>query len=262
MNRNSQLNKKIEKEDFMKKLLLNEKIFLEDKNVLIFIISIPIEIGIDELKQYTYILDSEEVKQFNKYKIEKKQIEFLIGRILLKGILGNIFKKNAREISFSKNEYGKLYLSNQPHGLNLNFNLSHTDGKLVCGITRVGRLGIDVENTEIDYLELMEMFFLPKEISYVNSQSDFKNRKNLFYQIFTRKEAYMKLIGKGFSLSPFTFTVPLCKDVNPNEDILYYSFNPSAGYMLSVAVEKIDKNQEVIFNKNYLQIEQLIPLIV
>ncbi|MEK5115061.1 4'-phosphopantetheinyl transferase family protein [Bacillus sp. FSL R5-0677] len=101
---------------------------------------------------------------------------------MLKGILRKILNKSACDISFTKNKYGKLFLKSNAFSSNKYFNLSHTDGMVVCGITQIGEIGIDVEKIKGDYLEIMEMVFVSKEIDIVNSQDSFEKKKMLFIE--------------------------------------------------------------------------------
>lgn len=234
---------------------------LGNKDIITYIVSIPRELKIEDIQKYTYILDEDEIYQFTRYKVEKKKIEFLLGRILLKGVLGKILKKNANDISFTKNKYGKLFLKNNSINSNIYFNLSHTDGMVVCGITKIGKIGIDVERTNKDYLETMEMVFVSKEIDYVNSQDNVEKKKNAFYKIWTRKEAFMKLTGKGFSLSPLTFTVPFNKSVCFNGRTNYDSYIPSLGYIVSIAIESIYPDLKYLATYYNIKCKDLIKLI-
>ncbi|MEE3956205.1 4'-phosphopantetheinyl transferase family protein [Peribacillus frigoritolerans] len=246
----------------MNEELINIENLLSSKSTVIsLIVPVPWEANLDEVSQYINILDSEERQQLNKFKVKKKKIEFLLGRILLKGIIGRLLKIKARDIVFSKGKYGKLYLCDTCEFYqDIFFNLSHSDGMLVCGISRCGELGIDVESTEREFFQIMEVFFLPTEIDYVNAQV--KNEKNdAFYKIWTRKEAFMKLTGKGFSLSPFEFTVPLELGEKNNTRVEFDSYTPSDRHIMSIAVQKLNKNEKITFVYINMDLSNLIDLI-
>ena len=79
---------------------------------------------------------------------------------------------------------------------NLYFNLSHTRGFVLCGISNNSEIGVDVEKLAQAPTEIMENFFHPEEIQYVENASALEQNLR-FYEIWTRKEAYTKKLGTG-----------------------------------------------------------------
>lgn len=81
---------------------------------------------------------------------------------------------------------------------NFHFNLSHTWGFVLCGISDDGAIGVDTEKIGTAPTEVMRRVFHPEEIQYVEnapaSERDFR-----FYKIWTRKEAYTKQLGTGLN---------------------------------------------------------------
>lgn len=76
------------------------------------------------------------------------------------------------------------------------FNLSHTRGFVLCGISDNGMIGVDVEKNVAAPIEVMEQVFHPEEIQYV-IKSPVSERDTHFYKVWTRKEAYTKKLGTG-----------------------------------------------------------------
>ncbi|SDX49967.1 4'-phosphopantetheinyl transferase [Marininema mesophilum] len=216
----------------------------------VFYVKIP-QIPIPRLTPYLSILDEEEKCVFHRYKVDHKKVEFLLGRLLLKGVLAKKLRVSPHEIAFSKNEYGKLFLIQNSEPA-IHFNLSHTKGLLACVVTKGVEVGIDVEGTEEDHLEVMKTVFVDQEISYIQNQKDLQHQKEAFYLIWTRKEAVMKAIGKGFSLPPLSFSVPV--DRNHDNAFTYFTDTPTEGFLLSCAIKEtaIEPNwciQEVLWGE-------------
>ena len=71
-------------------------------------------------------------------------------------------------------------------------------------------IGIDVEyiRAELDIVGISRRFFSPHETHLIESAPEDK-RQRLFYEIWVRKEAYIKALGKGLSIPLSRFTVPL-----------------------------------------------------
>jgi 4'-phosphopantetheinyl transferase len=102
--------------------------------------------------------------------------------------------------------------------IDLRFNLSHTSGKALVGVTLGRELGIDIErHRPMDDLDGMaETVMSPQELQQWKNLNP-NDRKPAFYRLWTRKEAYLKAIGLGLfrdlqdvtvSILPAIFTGP------------------------------------------------------
>ncbi|SFT01882.1 4'-phosphopantetheinyl transferase family protein [Marininema halotolerans] len=193
-------------------------------------------IPIQDLIPYLSLLTDEEKGVFHRYKVDHKKVEFLLGRLLLKSALSSRLGIHPEEITFCKNEYGKLFLTknSQP---SVHFNLSHTHGLLACAVTTECEVGIDVEGTHEDHLGVMKTVFVENEISYIQQQRSDEEKQKAFYRIWTRKEAVMKAIGKGFSLPPLSFSVPTETDADSR--FFFYTESLAEGFLLSGAISNV-----------------------
>jgi len=106
------------------------------------------------------------------------------------------------QLDFSVNEYGKPYLVNDPH---VQYNLSHS-GKYIAFAIDSKPVGIDVEKIDHIDMRIAKRFFTTSEFSYITSQ-DFNMQIISFYQIWTKKESYIKFEGKGLSIPLTSFSV-------------------------------------------------------
>lgn len=80
------------------------------------------------------------------------------------------------------------------------FSISHTRNMVLCGISVNNSVGLDVENIERnEIIDNMECVFHPTEIQYIKNSSSHFTRLIRFYKIWTKKEAYIKSLGTGFS---------------------------------------------------------------
>ncbi|MGX5597786.1 4'-phosphopantetheinyl transferase family protein [Bacillus cereus] len=196
----------------------------------------------DEIKDRLDLLNAEERATYARYKVDFKKVEFLVGRCLLKLVLSQFLQMQPSDISFSKNKYGKLFLKNLSSSLY--FNLSHTDGMVVCAVSVDGEVGIDVEKTFVDRCEVMRHVYVPKEIEWVNNQRDKTAKLKAFYVLWTRKEAVMKAVGKGFSLPPLSFTVPFDETWARDHEFDYYTIEPLPGYIITVVTKFLSEEPQ------------------
>lgn len=103
---------------------------------------------------------------------------------------------------------GKPFLRDLPQ---IHFNLSHSGNYSACAISDVGELGIDVEGIAQAEDTLIRKVCTPHECKDILSLPLSKKYER-FFQLWTVKESYLKLLGTGLSLSP---------------ELLEVSFNPT-----------------------------------
>lgn len=221
-------------------------------------VKVPDRVDMKLLDARLDILDEEERAVYQRYRVDFKKVEFLIGRLLLKTQLGVRLSFAPQEIHFEKGQYGKLQLADRYYEKGrVHFNLSHTDKMIVCGFTTRGEVGVDVEYTEKDHLGVMETVYVPHEIAFVNAKQTPEEKLLAFYLLWTRKEAYIKAIGTGFSLSPLTFSVPLEMGRTTQAEWEYYTFQPAQSYMISTAIVK-EPDEEIAYNIVELDFHELL----
>lgn len=100
------------------------------------------------------------------------------------------------ELCFSKTVLGKPYLPN----CEWQFNISHSGDAVLCGIHN-GAIGVDIEKARPYNDRVAKRICSPAEYAYISKDP------SRFLEIWTRKEAYAKLIGKGLSISLRTIEV-------------------------------------------------------
>lgn len=103
-------------------------------------------------------------------------------------------------IELKKHKHGKPYIYGAD---NWHFNISHTDGMVGIAISDEP-VGIDIERIKDADLRIAKRFFTVSENYYIES-AECKDKR--FFEIWTKKEAYLKYTGKGLSLSLKAFDV-------------------------------------------------------
>ncbi|CAH8293531.1 unnamed protein product [Eruca vesicaria subsp. sativa] len=177
------------------------------------------------LKHYTQLLSQHEkdsISGMQSDELNKKNA--LLARTLVRTTLARYHTNNndntvvdPRALKFKKNLYGKPEVdwevddttTNHPK---LQFNISHTDSLIACGVTLNAPVGIDVEDKtrkmRHDVLSLAKRFYSSEEVKFLSSVEDTESQRKEFIKLWTLKEAYVKALGKGFSASPFnTFSI-------------------------------------------------------
>lgn len=107
-------------------------------------------------------------------------------------------------IQFGENAHGKPIL-NSPKETHIN--VSHTDGCSVCVVSDTN-VGVDVEKIETIDLDIAKKYFALLEYRYINDAQSSISRFNRFFEVWTMKECYLKLLGIGMykALDSFSIT--------------------------------------------------------
>lgn len=198
---------------------------------------------------YLTVLNGGEKQFVNRCKSEKRKVEFALGRFLLKSALAFHLEVKPAEIEFKKNQFGKLYLSqeweNEKNG-EIRFNLSHSGGVIVCAFALGCEVGVDVERKERNFSDIAASFFSPEERGFISSQP-VETQNQAACRIWTMKEAHVKAKGVGIVDFFQHFNV-----IQPESNYFYHSFEPTPEYIASAAVEK--KHNDVEFKIRVKQI--------
>lgn len=115
---------------------------------------------------------------------------------------GIIIRKILTENGLSESNL-KYSENEKPVVDNLFFNISHA-GDYVVGVLSDCEVGCDIEKNDNAPLKIAEHYFYSSELDYIKTAND-KNKA--FFTLWTLKESYMKMTGRGMSLALDAFEV-------------------------------------------------------
>jgi 4'-phosphopantetheinyl transferase len=145
-------------------------------------------------------LSVQEKSKIKNIKISEVKHRSIISKFITKSIISKYLGKYIDEVVFDYNKFGKPSLSADINSINLKFNISHSGDIGILAISREKLIGIDVE--QLNYLDdiedIINNYFSDYEISLLNDSKN-SNRIELFYKIWTGKEAFIKAIGQGLT---------------------------------------------------------------
>lgn len=184
---------------------------LPDNQVHVWQASLATEPG--ELARFEGFLSPDEEARAARFCDRQTRNRFVAGRGLLRTILGNYLDHPAAELRFTYGEHGKPSLAGEPRE-DLSFNLSHADDLMMLAVVRGREVGIDLERVqeELPYRAMAEQFLSPRERTELFSLPP-DLQLPAFYRCWTRKEAYLKGRGSGFSHPSDSLDVSLLPDL-------------------------------------------------
>ena len=129
---------------------------------------------------------------------------FIAAHGFMRSVLALYIQQPAESLQFDKGEHGKPFLVNN---LTIHFNLSHSQDIAMLAVASRDT-GIDIEciNRKHEWQKIMHRFYTESEQQKILALPD-NLQQRAFYQVWTRKEAHMKVTGQGLHLAPGQFTV-------------------------------------------------------
>jgi 4'-phosphopantetheinyl transferase len=163
----------------------------------------------DLLQRYTALLTDAELAQMSRFYFAGHRHQYLLTRALIRTCLSAYYPVEPADWRFAKNDYGKPLVSHPQSGVNASFNLSHTQGLIVCAITGDVDIGVDVEDanrTTRTAFESLSSYFSEQEIADLGALPA-DQQKQRFFDYWTLKESYIKARGLGLAipLGKFSF---------------------------------------------------------
>lgn len=182
-----------------------------------------------------YILDMIKFEK-SKYCIElsKRGKHHVAGQFLLRWALGEEAYEKA---DFAKNEHGKPYIVGTP----IHYNISHS-GQYVVLVTAYSEVGVDIQEKRSACKEsVAKRFFSDKEWKDISKCESEEDKKDSFYYIWCRKEAYGKYLGTGLSTEVLQTNVLVDVD-----DVQWIEYEAVNGYQISICSRKGENLEKII----------------
>ncbi|MFN2595058.1 MAG: 4'-phosphopantetheinyl transferase superfamily protein [Actinomycetota bacterium] len=155
---------------------------------------------------------------------------------VLREILGTLLARDPSGLTFEVGEHGRPSLvSNE----GLDFNLSHSGGAIVIAVGVNVRVGVDVEDMSrsVDRSGLARRFFTEAEAERLSASDS-----RAFFDLWTKKEAVVKAIGKGVSMSLGSFEVSQYLtqrvDVEGGSRWFVTELDPGGDFVGAVAIDR------------------------
>lgn len=143
------------------------------------------------------LLDKMENARADAMTHQSARLEFIKARALLRlALAANWPGRQVHDFTFAMRENGKPHLADSDR---LHFNVSHSGDMALIAVAAIP-VGVDIERKDesIDHLGVAESVFSASE-RHILLKAPKAERSNVFFSLWTRKEAYLKATGHGFS---------------------------------------------------------------
>lgn len=169
---------------------------------------------------------------------------FAVARASLRAILAAYIACPPDSLQFEYGEHGKPFLASEAPA----FNVSHSTDRALIAVSGGMSVGVDIEwmRERVEAEKIARRFFAQAEVAMLESVPE-DARQRVFYDCWTRKEAYVKACGGGLSIALSDFVVTCLPGESPEvvnvaeggETVLppcsLFSVAPGAGYAAAVA---------------------------
>lgn len=162
----------------------------------------------------------------------------------LRRVLARYTGDSPERIELARGEHGKPELVHCDSSLQ--FNLTHTRGRLLCAVTGGQPVGVDLESSQgaRDIMKLARRFFTAQEVALLEALP-VKERAGCFYDHWTLKEAAVKARGaalapalrhRGFALSHSADGAWRISVDPPEPDSFYCLLDPEPGFRAALCL--------------------------
>ncbi len=186
-----------------------------------------------------------------KLKNKKAAYVSMTAGLLLQEVVEREFGLKPEDILIGRGENGKPYLKEYPE---YKYNISHS-GDMVMMAYSMQELGVDIEELRVKDMKVARRCFTPCEYLYVlNGSSECDGAVSAgcevdalnievsrrFFEIWTLKEAYLKLTGKGISVPLSSFEVDVENKCVKDEALKYYTGEVD-NYIYAICAEDVSE---------------------
>jgi len=162
------------------------------------------------------LLARDEIERARRFRFERHQRQYIVGRGMLRTLLGAYLGVPPERIEFTYGPRGKPFLAPALAAGAPQFNLSNSDERALVGLVRGPEIGVDLEFRKPmpDCEEIAERFFSASEREVLRALPA-ATKEEAFFNCWTRKEAYLKAVGEGLAAPLDSFDVTLAPGEPP-----------------------------------------------
>jgi 4'-phosphopantetheinyl transferase len=145
-------------------------------------------------------LSADELERAGKFRFPRDRDRFMTARAMLRAILARYLGRDPVSVAFTYGPQGKPAVHGSAGEIELGFNLTHSEDLALIAVTYGRPVGVDLEGVRPfeDVKDVPARIFSPRELAEFQSLAP-SHRATAFFSAWTRKEAFVKATGLGFS---------------------------------------------------------------
>ena len=153
-----------------------------------------------DYSQHAALLAEDESRRAARFLFEKHREHFVIGRAVSRQILSLYLDIPPEKIDFAYENLGKPRFRDETLFKTFRFNVSNSHDQGLLAITLGTEIGVDLERIRpmSDMLGLAKRYFAEAETARLFALPE-EEQPAAFFRYWTRKEAYLKAVGKGLT---------------------------------------------------------------
>ena len=213
-----------------------------------------LDLPAEQFERCATLLSSSERERAARFHFQHHRNRFQAGRAFLRSALSRWLDVEPAQIEFGSGPNGKPELGGRFADCGLHFNLSHCDELALLAFSRLAPLGVDVERVRAldDADDLVARFFSPRENRAFQQLAE-TEKPLAFFNLWTRKEAWLKATGEGIGhllnqvevsflpgQTPELLHVPKRWEPPGNNTWSLHQLTPARGFTAALAIAATD----------------------
>ena len=146
------------------------------------------------------LISRDEAERARGFYFERDRRRYLVGRGILRILLGRYLGRAPQEVVFRYGPNGKPSLAAGLADAPLHFNVAHSEGLALYAFTSAGPVGVDLELMRDlpDWPQVADAVFSARELAQLRACPP-AGRRDEFFRAWTRQEAVLKALGTGLA---------------------------------------------------------------
>jgi 4'-phosphopantetheinyl transferase len=195
------------------------------------------------------IISPEEQETASTFRKSANAKKYVIRRGIVRSILAQYTRHTPEKIVFITGENGKPELFPDTDSVELSFNLSHSSERVLIGVTKKRRIGVDIVQMDPSYRfqDTAEYLMTPAEKVFLE-RTEPAQRYQVFFRIWAAKEAIIKATGGTLTQMGTTDLSEIIEDILYSPDysmhcldthppFFLWQFMDGSGHLGAIAVD-------------------------
>lgn len=200
-----------------------------------FVTDLDLQAQFDRLECWWSVLSQEEQARAARFRFERDRSQYIASHGFLRYLLSEYLGCEPTAHAFEQEPFGKPRLTGSSV---VTFNLSHAGSKAAVVIASANlTVGIDIEATsrDVEIESISRLIYSDVEQRLLATNKP-ELRQHLFFQLWTRKEAVIKMTGEGMSAPLRSLSTIGSAGIYAKAELLPDTILPAVCLVRSIAV--------------------------